>query len=190
MFSVSGNGAIVDWVRVELRQSSDPTVVVAARHGLIQRDGDIVDMDGTSPLGFAVAPGPYRVAIRHRNHFGCMSASDVTLGQVSIALDLRNAATPVFGTNARKVSGASAFLWAGNVLPDDAIKYSGPANDRDPILSAIGGSVPTASVTGYLAEDVNLDGAVKYVGPGNDRDPILVNIGGSIPTATISEQLP
>jgi len=190
VFSVTGNSAVVDWVRVELRQSSDPSVVVAVRHGLIQRDGDIVDMDGTSPLGFAVAPGAYHVAVRHRNHFGCMGASDVTLGAVAAVLDLRSGATAVFGTNARKVSGASAFLWAGNVLPDDAIKYTGPANDRDPILSAIGGSVPTASVTGYLAEDVNLDGAVKYVGPGNDRDPILVNIGGSIPTATISEQLP
>jgi hypothetical protein len=190
VFGVSGDNAVVDWVRVELRQSNDPSTVVAVRHGLLQRDGDIVDMDGSSLLGFAVAPGAYRVAVRHRNHFGCMGASNVTLGEAAAVLDLRSAATAAFGTNARRVSGASAFLWAGNVLPDDAIKYSGPANDRDPILSAIGGSVPTASVTGYLPADVNLDGAVKYVGPGNDRDPILLSIGGSVPTAIIIEQLP
>lgn len=190
LFGVSGNNAPVDWVRVELRQSADPTVVVAVRHGFIQRDGDIVDVDGSSPLAFNVAPGPYRVVVRHRNHFGCMSANDVVLGPVTVILDLRNATTPTFGTNARKVQGATAFLWAGNVLPDDLLKYSGAANDRDPILTAVGGSVPTATVTGYLAADVNLDGAVKYVGPGNDRDPLLVNIGGSVPTATLSEQLP
>lgn len=190
LFGVSGNNAPVDWVRVELRQSSDPSVVVAVRHGLIQRDGDIVDVDGSSPLAFSVAPGPYRVAVRHRNHFGCLSANDVILGPVNVPFDLRSSATPVFGTNARKVVGATSFLWAGNVLPDDVIKYSGSANDRDPILTAIGGSVPTASVTGYLPADVNLDGTVKYVGTGNDRDPILLNVGGSVPTATIVEQLP
>jgi hypothetical protein len=190
VLGVGGGNAAVDWVRVELRQSTDPSIVVAVRHGLLQRDGDIVDMNGTSALGFAVAPGAYRVAVRHRNHFGCMGATDVTLGATTTVLDLRLSATAVFGTDARRVSGSSAFLWAGNVLPDDAIKYTGPANDRDPILSAIGGSVPTATVTGYLPEDVNLDGAVKYVGPGNDRDPILLSIGGSIPTATITEQLP
>lgn len=190
LFGVSGPNAPVDWVRVELRQAADPTVMVAVRHGLVQRDGDIVDVDGSSPLGFVVAPGPYRVVVRHRNHFGCMSGGDITLGPATVLFDLRNTTTPVFGSNARKTIGSAAFLWAGNVLPDTFIKYSGAGNDRDPILAAVGGSVPTATVVGYHAADVNMDGTVKYVGPGNDRDPILVNVGGSVPTATISEQLP
>ena len=63
-------------------------------------------------------------------------------------------------------------------------------NDRDPILQAIGGNVPTAVVNAYSVCDVNLDGAVKYAGAANDRDPILVNIGGSIPTNVGHEQLP
>jgi hypothetical protein len=165
-------------------------VVVAVRHGFVQRDGDIVDVDGSSPLGFSVAPGPYRVVVRHRNHFGCMSAGDITLGPVTVPFDLRTTTTPVFGTNARKTVGSTAFLWAGNVLPDTFIKYSGASNDRDPILTTVGGSVPTATVAGYLPADVNLDGTVRYVGAGNDRDPILVNVGGAVPTATIVEQLP
>ncbi len=70
------------------------------------------------------------------------------------------------------------------------IKYTGLDNDRDPVLFAIGGSIPTNIVNGYLREDLNLDGQVKYMGPENDRDLILLNIGGSIPTASISEQLP
>ncbi|MBP7450142.1 MAG: hypothetical protein KA817_08890, partial [Flavobacteriales bacterium] len=81
-------------------------------------------------------------------------------------------------------------LWSGNVLQDGRLSYSGSGNDRDPILSRIGGAVPTATTTGYLSEDVNMDGVVKYSGASNDRDPILNNIGGVVPTATLLEQMP
>ena len=64
------------------------------------------------------------------------------------------------------------------------------AGFRDPILVAIGGTVPTNTITGYRLEDTNLDGIVKYTGASNDRDPILVNIGGVVPTNTRTEQLP
>jgi hypothetical protein len=81
-------------------------------------------------------------------------------------------------------------LWSGNVERNTDLKYVGELNDRDPILTAIGGAVPTNTVTGYRREDINLDGVVKYVGEANDRDPILQNIGGSIPTNVRLEQLP
>ncbi len=68
--------------------------------------------------------------------------------------------------------------------------YIGIANDRDPILVEIGGSIPTASTTGYKLEDVNMDGTVKYIGINNDRDLILVNVGGSIPTAIRNAEMP
>ena len=94
------------------------------------------------------------------------------------------------GTDARRVLGAAAVLWAGEVEPDGLVKYTGVSNDRDPILQAIGGTVPTNSISGYLRSDVNMDGTVKYTGGGNDRDPILQNVGGVVPTATRLEQLP
>ncbi|MBK7619934.1 MAG: hypothetical protein IPJ10_16295 [Flavobacteriales bacterium] len=55
---------------------------------------------------------------------------------------------------------------------------------------AIGGVVPTHTVSAYAQEDVNLDGEVKYTGARNDRDIILQNIGGVVPTNTRTEQLP
>jgi hypothetical protein len=73
---------------------------------------------------------------------------------------------------------------------DDEIKYVGQDNDRDPILQAIGGVVPTNTTTGYLPADVNMDGTVKYSGENNDRDPILQTIGGVVPTNTRVGQLP
>lgn len=64
------------------------------------------------------------------------------------------------------------------------IKYSGGDNDRDKVLQAIGGIVPTNTATGYRQEDVNLDGVTKYTGARNDRDAILQTIGGIVPTNT------
>ena len=73
---------------------------------------------------------------------------------------------------------------------DATLKYVGVDNDRDPILVAIGGSVPTNVISGYLLTDLDLDGTVKYTGAGNDRDLILTNIGGLNVNFVRNEQLP
>ena len=70
--------AIVDWVFLELR--SDETTIVATRSALIQRDGDIVDLDGVSPVKFyEIEDGDYYVVVKHRNHVGVMCANPVWL---------------------------------------------------------------------------------------------------------------
>ena len=73
---------------------------------------------------------------------------------------------------------------------DGQLKYTGVANDRDPILVAIGGTTPNNTITGYRSQDVNMDGTVKYTGANNDRDPVLVNIGGTTPNNVRQAQLP
>ena len=190
VLAVTGVNAIVDWVRMELRSGTSSGTLVATRQALLQRDGDIVDTDGVSPVVFAAAPGSYYLSVGHRNHLACMTQQAIVLGGTAIAVNLRNASLATFGTEARRVSGATAWLWSGNVLLDDKLAYTGEGNDRDPILSVIGGSVPTATVPGYLQADVNLDGIVRYTGAGNDRDPILSNIGGTVPTNVRIQQLP
>jgi len=95
-----------------------------------------------------------------------------------------------FGTEAQRFDGVVKMLWLGNASGDGILKYSGANNDRDRILLRVGGNIPTATVSGYFVEDVNMDGLVKYAGSVNDRDLILVNIGGNVPTATKIEQLP
>lgn len=194
VLSTSGPDAIVDWVLLELRDANDASVVLASRSALLQRDGDVVDVDGSSPVIFDRGPGSYYIALRHRNHLGAMTADAVALDVVVATVDLTIAATATHGTEARKpVAGLNPaeVLWAGNVDFNTELKYTGSGNDRDPILFAIGGSVPTAVLNDqYRNEDVNMDGLVKYVGEGNDRDPILQNIGGSVPTAIRNAQLP
>lgn len=191
VLAATGSNAIVDWVVLELRDAADPTHVQSTKCALLQRDGDVVSTDGGSAVSFAIAPGNYFVAVRHRNHLGAMTAGSVALSAVPAIVDFNVATT--YGTEARKtVSGTfpKQVLWAGDVTFNSELKYVGESNDRDPILLEIGGSVPTSTSSGYRSEDVNLDGVVKYVGEGNDRDPILQNIGGSVPTNTRAEQLP
>jgi hypothetical protein len=188
--AVTGPNAVVDWVVIELRDVGDPAHVVQSRSALLQRDGDITGADGTSAVVFSVIPGFYHVAIRHRNHLGTMTADAVALSSTITLVDFTSSALATYGSDARKSSAGMMALWAGNTLWDSKLAYVGAANDRDPILVRIGGSVPTNTTPGYYREDVTLDGIVKYVGSSNDRDPILVNIGGSVPTNTRIEQLP
>ena len=191
VLAITGSDAVVDWVVLELRDANNPSIVVATRSALLQRDGDVVDTDGLSPVSLLIGQGEYHLAVRHRNHLGCMTEAPVHLsGGVATAVDFTLSTTPTYGTEACRVTGAVQLLWSGDVSFDGVVKYTGLSNDRDPILIEIGGTVPTNTVSGYHDTDVNLDGAVKYTGAGNDRDPILINVGGSVPTNVRLEQLP
>ncbi|MBK8340717.1 MAG: hypothetical protein IPK99_12325 [Flavobacteriales bacterium] len=186
----TGANAIVDWVFVELRDRFVPSQVVGSKAALIQRDGDVVDMDGTSPVQFALPAESYHVALRHRNHLGVMTAEAIALAAAPNAIDLTSSSTATFGVEARKDINGVQVLWTGNVVQDKMLKYAGSGNDRDPILVRVGGFTPNNTEVIYSNEDGNLDGVVKYAGARNDRDPILVNIGGITPNNTRQERLP
>ncbi|MEZ4737926.1 MAG: hypothetical protein R2818_00840 [Flavobacteriales bacterium] len=189
VLQVTGPDAIVDWIVVDmlLDPVSPGDAIHYSRPALVQRDGDVVALDGSWPLPLNTTHGKYRTAVRHRNHLGAI----VKFGQLFRAdtqqVDLSNyTATACFNGAMHGDSLLSNWrqLWSGDVTFDHVLRYTGTDNDRDPILQAIGGVVPTAVMTGvYAAEDVNMDGTIKYVGVLNDRDLILQNIGGSSPTA-------
>jgi len=163
---------------------------VASRAALLQRDGDVVDLNGKSAVSMHVPNGSYNLAVRHRNHLGVMTASSYALNGSATTIDLRSSGVTTWGTNARKTVGSSRTMWSGEITGDAKVKFTGGGNDRDAVLIAIGGSVLTGVATGYHTADVTMDGVVKYTGSSNDRDPILLNIGGSSPTAVVVEQLP
>ncbi len=177
---------IVDWVILELRHPDDGAIRIATRYVLVQRDGDVVDLDGVSPVRFPVPMGNYRLAALHRNHKGVVTAAGAPLDGAFV--DFTDPSTAVaFGTSARALLGPVSGLINGDVTFNDVVSYLGLANDRDPILLAIGGSVPTNVVSGiYATTDVNMDGTIKYIGEQNDRDPILAAIGGTVPTNVLS----
>ncbi|MBV6403555.1 MAG: PQQ-dependent sugar dehydrogenase [Flavobacteriales bacterium] len=186
----TGPEAVVDWVLLELRDATDPALVLDRVPGLVQRNGQVVSLDGVSPLMMTAPVRFAHLAVRHRNHLGVLTAAPLDLGTTTLALDLREPATPCAGTDARRARATLRTLWAGNATLDGLVSYVGADNDRDAVLVSIGGTPPTAVSAGYLQADVNLDGLVKYTGARNDRDQVLVTIGGLSPTAVRPEQLP
>jgi hypothetical protein len=190
VFAVTGNNAIVDWVVVEIRQSSSPYAVVYSRPALLTRSGNVRGLDGTTAITCPVPPGSYRISVRHRNHLGIMTGSSVSLFASATTIDLTTA-SGVNGTNARVLVGTRYCMWSGDGTGDGVISYTGSGNDRDPVLTAVGGATPNNAVLNvYDRRDVTMDGVIRYTGSANDRDPILVNIGGTMPNNTIIQQLP
>lgn len=182
----------VDWIIVELRSAQDPTEVVASQACLLRRNGIIQRPDLFGPPEFLALQGSYYVAIRHRTHLGVMSAEPVSLAQFSWnTLDFTSEGTSTYGGPAAMLQRDDIWvLWQGDVGFNGDVQYTGSLNDRDKILTRIGGAVPTATLAGYYSEDVNMDGVVKYTGANNDRDVILQTIGGVVPTTIRQDHLP
>ncbi|HLP96315.1 MAG TPA: Ig-like domain-containing protein [Saprospiraceae bacterium] len=189
VFANYGSNSIVDWVFIELRSSSNPATVVQTRAALLQRDGDVVDVDGVSPLVFEnTNPAMFYVAIRHRNHLGSMTANAIQMTNEGTAIDFRNTATPLWddGTNLNgfeqvTINGKYA-LWAGNVNKNKSVVFAGQNNDKDPIFNQIdqapGNIFQSQSYVynGYHLGDVNMDAKAIFAGQTNDVDFIFNNV--------------
>ncbi|WP_367392859.1 DNRLRE domain-containing protein [Lewinella sp. LCG006] len=208
VFADYGNNSIVDWVFVELRSAVDPATVLETRSGLVQRDGDVVDVDGVSPLCFTQSvEGEYYVAVRHRNHLGAMTAVAIPMIATGTLVDFTDTNLnlwnnqPIFNNREQKVINGEYALWAGNTLSDDRVVFAGQSNDKDPIFNRIDSApgnffkIQTYILPGYNLTDVNLDGDTIFAGQRNDVDPIFNNVDGhpanffKIQTFIIFEQL-
>ncbi len=100
VFDITGSNAIIDWIWVELRDATDNTIVVDSQSALLQRDGNIVAIDGVSSLSFEQAEGDYYIVIKHRNHLGIMSAITVSLTTTATTIDFSaNSGLTFGGTN-------------------------------------------------------------------------------------------
>jgi hypothetical protein len=191
MLTAVGNNAIVDWVVVELRNVAMPTTIIHSRPALLQRDGDVVDLSGQSLITLPFSSGDFHVALRHRNHLGVMTATPRSFGPTIVSIDFTLGGTATYGTNARTNVNGTMALTCGDANGSGTISYAGAGNDRDIVLQAIGGIVPTNVVSNvYDLRDVNLDGVISYAGSNNDRDVILQAIGGVVPTVVRTQQLP
>lgn len=190
VLSVTGQDAIVDWVYVELRDATDPTVVRDTRSALVQRDGDIVEVDGVSQLIFnQVQAGSYYVVVKHRNHLGVMSKSPVALSAVATVVDFRLSSTPTFNkdilniTNeAQVVVDQGVALWAGNALHDNQVIYQGTQNDVNAIYQLIATAssnvlaTPFYKLKTYNTGDIDMNGETIFQGTKNDVEYIYQNI--------------
>ena len=123
VLSVSGNNSIVDWVFLELRTGiSGSTSVAYTRAALLQRDGDIVDMDGSSPVTFSNAPsGNYYVAVRHRSHLGFRTLGQISLNSNGNLLDFTNNSVPLNGSSPLRQVGGIFTMNGGDANFDGSV---------------------------------------------------------------------
>jgi hypothetical protein len=203
VFTVTGNNAIVDWVWVELRAANDNQKLINGKSAFVQRDGDVVGLDGVSPLPMNAAQTSYYVVVKHRNHLGAMSSGTIALSNTPATVDFTSSGFTTFGSNAQVVlaTGIKA-LWAGDVNGNGNIKFSGTSNDVNAVKDFIlvHPSNPlhliTYSATGYLNQDVDLNGVGRFSGSPNDsnriKDIILAHPANTLhlPTYTINATVP
>ncbi len=200
VLAVTGRNAIVDWVFVELRSASDSTVILNSRSALLQRDGDVVALDGVSPLEVRALSGtPYYVAVRHRNHLAVMTAGTIPLTPAGVVVDFRQPSTPTYLKGAAPINQAQVVviqgraMWAGNALRDKNVIYQGTANDvnvvSQQVLGAPGNTFlqPNYILTGYHSGDINMNGRVIFQGTRNDVEFIYQNIIKNHPGNTLKD---
>ena len=193
VLATTGDDAIVDWVFLELRDKTTPSTVVATRSAFVQKDGDVVDLDGISAVTFdGIAADDYYIAIRHRNHLGAMTLNTVALTKSATqTIDFTVPATLTYGTDAQKNISGVICLHAGNVDANGTVRATGPAfiNDASQILSRLGIFTNIVTAT-YENEDINMDGNIRATGPAfiNDSSKLLSFLGTF--TNIRTEQLP
>ncbi|MFK7935354.1 MAG: PA14 domain-containing protein, partial [Saprospiraceae bacterium] len=189
VFDITGNDAIVDWVFVELRSPLDSTQVIGTRSALLQRDGDVVDVDGVSPLTFwTMVAGSYYVSIRHRNHLGICTSVPQVMTKTTSMVDFIEPTTKIFGEHSRIKVEDKWALWAGDLSKDGKVIFQGPQNDIFNMLVKVLSDEQNDQqyynyiIKGYHGEDFDLDGDVIYQGPDNDRSKVLFDIILRFPT--------
>ncbi len=166
------NDSIVDWVLVELRQASLPnqavdTSSVGRRAGFLLKNGDIVDLDGYSPLLISTTrSGKMYAVVYHRTHIPVQSADSLALTSNKLFFDFTSAVSSAFG-NANPLK---------EVAPGVYAMYCGRVATNT--NNTIGNSDANAAwnnknTIGYHEADVNLDGVVDAA----DRSQIFNNLG-------------
>ena len=174
---------IVDWVVVEVRDATEDTVV-ASKSALINRAGYVVSyIDGTSSVKVdGITDGSYYVAVKHRNHLAVRSSGTLVLDEtletwdftsaMAQANDIGNGNTPMAEVEANVFG-----MWGGDVNGNNSITYVGGANDKQALLTILGGA--GSQIDDYDSGDINMNATVTYVGGGNDKQALLTILGGA-----------
>ncbi len=153
------NTNVIDWVLVELRESSGDVsmateqTIIARKAGLILRSGKIVDLDGASPLLFQVNITDNLFAmVMHRNHLPVISANPLIESNGIYAYDFTNSLLNIYGGE-NSCSNLGNGLWglsSGNGNADAQIDNQ---DKNDVWLLQLG-------TVGYKSSDYNMDGQV------------------------------
>ncbi|MEM6338236.1 MAG: leucine-rich repeat domain-containing protein, partial [Bacteroidota bacterium] len=141
---------IVDWLEVVLHTGPTVDTAVERRAALLTSAGQVVDVDGVSPVAFLSPAGSYYVTVLHRNHRPATSSSTVAL-----------AGTPGFYDFTLSATSASDPLALIDVGGQFAI--AGGEYDFDGLITSADLVAQQATPAGpapYARADWNLDGVI------------------------------
>jgi len=156
------NADVVDWVLVELRQTTGAASTaiqdsaIARQVGFILENGNIVGMDGNSPLQFSVAVTSNLYAVvMTRNHLGIMSGYPLQISGGVYTYDFTTGADKVYGgVNGHKL--IATGVWA-------MVSGDGDSNGNVNNADKIDVWRPQSGNSGYLNGDFNMNGQVDNV---------------------------
>lgn len=167
------NADVVDWVLVELRETSGDAstatnaTMIARQVAFLLNDGSVVGLDGSSILDFelSITQNLY-VVLWHRNHLNVMSSSSLTEVGGIYSYDFTTGSDQAYGgSTGHKEIGTGVWGMVGGDGNAD-----GQVNNQDK------NEVWTVQVgmSGYLAGDFNLDAQVSN----QDKNDIWIpNVG-------------
>ncbi len=149
-------GKVTDWVRVQIRDGANPSIVLQERALLLKPTGAIVDTLGAAPM-FALYNDTVRIVVFHRNHLAVMS-QDIPSFATGTAYDFTASADAAFRSaptdpQPTVLRGGRYCMYAGDINQNGVISSS----DFTSVLSGFGAGL----FDGYFAEDLNLDGIVN-----------------------------
>ena len=167
------NADVVDWILVECRRpesglASDAidATVIQRKAAFLLKNGDIVDLDGSSPL-YILEEEPFFVVLYHRNHLPVMSSEAIVpeFAKYTWNFDAADKAHLLNGKEGLKDLGNGNFaMYAGN--PDgDRINAAG-----EDTTYVLGGNI---GQTGYLPGDLDLSGTIDAA----DAALFTLNVG-------------
>jgi hypothetical protein len=182
---------IVDWVLIETKSTAGS--VLSRRAAFIREDGQIVDLDGVSPVAmYGQFGGACHIIIRHRNHLAIRTSLQQSFISEALGTNpssilqydftsaqskaYQNAA--IINNAAMKDFGGGKFgLWAGNSNGNNTIRASGIAPTLNDFLYLVnivlGGNVAIIIPSAYNSADINMDGIIRASGLNANQNDFL-----------------
>lgn len=148
-----GPNAIVDWVYIELIDTSIFQKKIDGKPLLLQRDGDLMEIGGSTTIVFDNVPvGAYRIAVYHRNHIPIVTSNIASITpHILFDADLSQQPSLIYESlNAVRNIGGKYTLIAGDA------NSNGQIQQTDLNLT-----LPKLGQAGYLQEDIDMNGEIQ-----------------------------
>ena len=172
------NADVVDWILVELRDTSDaalalPETVIARKAGFLLKNGSVVGVDGISNMIFSesFSQNLFAVVI-HRNHLSVMSSEPLTEAGGVYSYNFTDELSKAYLDGQKQIGSFIFGMTGGDADRNGTIE----TQDIDMVWK------PDAGNQDYLVSDLNLDSQVSN----QDKNDIWApNLGATsrVPTS-------